>query len=52
VSWIWIHKQLQWAHKKLTGTENLTKYTFCLGPVGPTDKENWVKMYKKYRVLF
>ncbi len=22
-------------------------YAFCLGPVGPTDKENQVKMYKK-----
>jgi hypothetical protein len=33
---------------KLTGRENLTKYTFWLGPVGPTDKENEVKMYKKY----
>jgi hypothetical protein len=30
--------------------ENLTKYAFWLGPVGPTDKENQVKMYKK--VLF
>jgi hypothetical protein len=34
--------------KKLTGRENLTKNTFCVGPVGPTDKENQVKMYKKY----
>jgi hypothetical protein len=24
------------------------KYAFWLGPVGPTDKENQVKMYKKY----
>ncbi len=32
---------------KLTGRENLTKYAFCVGPVGPTDKENQVKMYKK-----
>jgi hypothetical protein len=31
---------------KLTGRENLTKYAFWLGPVGPTDKENQVKMYK------
>ncbi len=29
---------------KLTGRENLTKNTFCVGPVGPTDKENQVKM--------
>jgi hypothetical protein len=29
---------------KLTGRENLTKNTFC---VGPTDKENQVKMYKE-----
>jgi hypothetical protein len=33
---------------KLTGRENLTKYAFWLGPGGPTDKENQVKMYKKY----
>ncbi len=32
---------------KLTGRENLTKYAFWLGPVGPTDKENKVNMYKK-----
>jgi hypothetical protein len=25
---------------KLTGRENLKKNTFCVGPVGPTDKEN------------
>jgi hypothetical protein len=31
---------------KLTGRENLTKNTFRVGPVGPTDKENQVKMYK------
>jgi hypothetical protein len=28
--------------------ENLTKNTFCMGPVRPTDKENQVKVYKKY----
>jgi hypothetical protein len=28
---------------KLIGGENLTKYAFWLGPVGPTDKENQVK---------
>jgi hypothetical protein len=33
---------------KLTGRENLAKNTFCEGPVGPTDKENQLKMYKKY----
>jgi hypothetical protein len=35
---------------KLTGRENLTKYwyAFWLGPAGPTDEENQVKMYKKY----
>jgi hypothetical protein len=33
---------------KLTGRENLTKYAFWLGPVGPNDKENQVKRYKKY----
>jgi hypothetical protein len=32
---------------KLTGRENITKYAFWLGSVGPTDKENHVKMYKK-----
>jgi hypothetical protein len=32
----------------LTGRENFTKYAFWLGPVGPTDKENQVMMYKKY----
>jgi hypothetical protein len=31
---------------KLTGREKLTKNTFCVDPVGPTDKENQVKMYK------
>jgi hypothetical protein len=30
---------------KLTGRENLTMHAFCVGPVGPTDKENQVKMY-------
>jgi hypothetical protein len=33
---------------KLNGKENLTKKTFCVGPVGPTDKENQVKLYEKY----
>jgi hypothetical protein len=33
---------------KLTGRENLTKYAFWLGPVGPVNKEKQVKMYKKY----
>jgi hypothetical protein len=37
---------------KLTVRENLTKYAFCLGPVGPIDKENQVKMYKKYCFRF
>jgi hypothetical protein len=32
---------------KFTGRENLTKYAFWLGPVGPTDKENQVKIKKK-----
>jgi hypothetical protein len=32
---------------KLTGRENLTKYAFWLVPIGPTEKENQVKMYKK-----
>ncbi len=27
---------------KLTGRENLTKKTFYVGPVGPSDKENQV----------
>jgi hypothetical protein len=34
--------------EKLKGSENLTKNTFCAGPVGPIDKENRVKMCKKY----
>ncbi len=29
-----------------SGRENLTKYAFWLGPVGPTDKENLVKRTK------
>jgi hypothetical protein len=33
---------------KLTGRENLTKNGFILGPDGPTDRENQVKMCKKY----
>jgi hypothetical protein len=37
--------------RKLIGRENLAKYAFCLGPVGPTDKENQVNMYKKITVL-
>jgi hypothetical protein len=32
---------------KLTGRENLTIYAFWSGPVGPTDKENQEKVYKK-----
>jgi hypothetical protein len=36
---------------KLTGKGILTKNTFCVGPVGPTDKENQGKMYKKYRTV-
>jgi hypothetical protein len=32
---------------KLTGRENLAKKILCVGSVGPTDKENQVKMYKK-----
>ncbi len=32
---------------KLTGRENLTKNTFCVGPFEPTDKENQEKMYKR-----
>jgi hypothetical protein len=31
---------------ELTGRENLTKNTFCVGPVGHTDKENQVKINK------
>jgi hypothetical protein len=31
---------------KLTGRENVTKYAYWLGPVGPTDKENQAKMQK------
>jgi hypothetical protein len=32
---------------KLTGTENVTTYA-C----GPTDMENQVKIYKKYRFMY
>jgi hypothetical protein len=32
---------------KLTGRENLTRNTFRVGPVGPSDKESQEKMYKK-----
>jgi hypothetical protein len=31
--------------KEFTERENLTNYAFWLGPGGPTDKENQVKMY-------
>ncbi len=34
--------------KKLTRRGNLTKYASWWGPVGHTDKENQVKMYKMY----
>ncbi len=37
---------------KLTGRENLRKNTFFVGPVGPSDEENQVKMYKKYGTVF
>jgi hypothetical protein len=38
---------------KLTERENFTKNTLCVGPVGPIDKENRVKMYKKmYKKLY
>jgi hypothetical protein len=33
---------------EVTRRENLIMYAFWLGPVGPTDKENQVKMYKTY----
>ncbi len=32
--------------QKLTGRENLTKFAFWLGPVGPTDKENQERCIK------
>ncbi len=32
----------------LTGTENVTTYACSLAPSGPTDKENQVKIYKRY----
>ncbi len=37
---------------KLTGRENLTKCAFWLGPGGPTDRENQIKMYKKYCFMY
>jgi hypothetical protein len=33
---------------KLTGKECLTAHVCCLTPARPTEKENQVKMYKKY----
>jgi hypothetical protein len=36
------------SRKKLTGKEILTTYACWLGPSGPVDKVNQVKMYKKY----
>jgi hypothetical protein len=37
---------------KLPGRENLPKYAYCLGPVGPIDKENQAKMYKMFSFRF
>jgi hypothetical protein len=37
---------------KLSGRENLTKNSFSVGLVGPTDNENQVNMYKKYRFRY
>jgi hypothetical protein len=34
--------------KKFKGRENLTKNTFCVGSIGPTSKENQVKVCKTY----
>jgi hypothetical protein len=38
-------------HNKINWKGKLSKYAFWLGP-GPTDQENQVKMYKKYRYRF
>ncbi len=32
--------------------ENFTTHTLRVGPVGPTNKENQVKMYKKYHLRY
>ncbi len=37
---------------KINWKGKLTKNTFWLGPVGPTDKENQVNLYKKYRFRY
>jgi hypothetical protein len=37
---------------KLTGRENLTTYACCLAPGRPTEKENPIKKYKKYRFRY
>ncbi len=42
-----IHKYSN-EHNKFNWKGKFTKYAFRLGPVGPTDKENQVKIYKKY----
>ncbi len=40
-------------HNNITWKEKFNKvqYAFLLGPVEPTDKENQVKVYKKYRTV-
>ncbi len=35
-------------HNKMNWKGKYNNYAFCFGPVRPTDKENQVKMYKKY----
>ncbi len=40
------HNKINWK-----GKFNKMRYAFWFGPGGPTDKENQVKMYKKYRTV-
>jgi hypothetical protein len=35
-------------HSKINWKEKFNKVCLIMGPVEPTDKENQVKMYKKY----
>ncbi len=39
------------AQKNYKEGEIKKKKTFCVGPVGPTDKENQLKVCKKYRTV-
>jgi hypothetical protein len=49
---IFPHPFLSASTSKLTERKNITSYVCCLTPDGPPDKENQVKMYKKYRFRY